>query len=378
MAISSTIMIKAKYRYTLYIGLSTAMAFPVNVSALTFQQSLSLPVSVEHESNPRLSPNNEVSVRRFTLNPRYSLMATQGNDQFSVDLAINAERSSNQAVSADREDPNISLGWTRGYETGQFGITANFSEQSTRTSEFDETGLVTNNNTRQTHSVGADWRKELSERYSLTVGLNATKVEFDGQTASLNDYDNKSINTQLAYSINDQIESFVGVSFSRFEPTSSDVSNFRSLEVGGTWEMSEQLSINGSVGINKTSGASNESGSQAMFGTKYTTARTQSNVSLSRSRSPSSSGIINESNRLSAGWSYSLSEIENLAVDFNWQENLTADLNKTRRVSANYTRAISPSWDFRLMAQHRNRDDATSDASSNSLTATLIYNLPDF
>jgi len=354
------------------------MALPVNVSALTFQQSLNVPVSVEHESNPQLSPSNEVSVRRFTMNPRYSLMATQGNDQFSVNLAINAERSSNQAVSADREDPNLQFGWNHTYETGSFGATVSFSEQSTRTSEFDDTGLVSNDNTRQTHSIAANWNTALSDRYTLTLNANLTEVEFDSQAGSLNDYENKSINARLAYSVNEQVESYVNATVSRFEPSTNAKTNSRSLVVGVSWAVSEQFSIDGNVGGNKTSGASSASGWQAMFGAQYTTERTKSNASLSRSRSPSGSGVINESNQLSASWSYSLSEKENLGLDFNYRENLSSNPNETMRLSANYTRALAPEWDFRLSAAHRNRDDVTSDASSNSLTATLIYNLPDF
>jgi len=378
MAMSSRIMITTKLRYSIYVGAALSVAFPVNTLAVTLQQSLTLPLSIEYETNPRLSSNNKQSVRRTTLIPAYSLMATQGNEQFSVNLGLNVERSSNQSASADREDPDLNLGWTHSYETGSYGLTASFSEQSTRTSEFDDTGLVANDNTRQTHAIGGNWSAALSDRYTLTFNGNVTKVEFDSATGSLNDFDNKSFDAQLGYSVNEQIESYVRAAFSRFEPTTGNKSNTRSIVLGAAWEMSEQFSLNGNLGINKTSGVNSSSGWQAMFDANYMTARTQTQVGLSRSRSPSSAGIVNESNQLSAGWTYDLSEKENIGLSFNYQENLSSNKSKTMRLSADYTRAFAPEWDFRLSAEHRNRDDAASDVSSNRLSATIIYKLPDF
>ena len=368
-------MIKAIMKHTLYIGTSLIVLLPVNSFALTFQQSLTLPLSLEYESNPRLSPNNQQSARRTTLIPAYTLMATQGNDEFSIDLGLNIERSSNQSASADREDPSVGLGWSHTYETGQYGLTANFSEQSTRISEFDDTGLSTNDNTRQSSSIGGNWSTALSDRYTFTLDGNITKAEFDSTTASLNDFKNKNVNAQLGYSVNEQIESYVRVAFSRFEPATGNKSNTRSIVLGADWDVSEQLSVNGNLGVNKTG---SDSGWQAMLDANYMTARTQTQFGLSRSRSPSSAGIINESNQLSAAWSYDLSAKENLGVNFNYQENLSANESETMRLSANYTRALAPEWDFRISASHRNRDDSISSASSNSLTATIIYKLSDF
>jgi len=378
MATSSTIMIKAMMKHTLYAGLGLLAIFPDTAIALTLQQSITLPLSLEYESNPRLASNNKESARRSTLKPDYSLMATQGNDQFFVNLGLNIERSSNQSASADREDPRLGLAWTHTYAKGQFGLTANFSEQSTRISEFEDTGLVANDNTRQTRSIGANWNTALSERYTFALNADVTKVEFDNQAGSLNDYDNKSINARLGYSVSEQLESYARVSFSRFEPASNNKTSFRSIDVGVSWAVNEQFNIDGNVGINRTSGSNSESGWQAMLDASYMTERTQTSAGISRSRSPSGSGVINESNQFTAGWTYNLSGKENLGVNFNYRENLTSNRNKTARLLASYTRALAPEWDFRLSASHRNRDDETSDASSNSFTATIIYKLSDF
>lgn len=378
MAMSSRKMIKVNLKHGFVITLCAAVLLPTYVLGGTVEYSLTLPMSLEYENNPRLQPSNAQSVRRTRLRPDLMFMFTQNNDAFTVSLGGNIERSSNQSASADRDDQNLELGWTHRYERGEFGLTAALSEQSTRTSEFDETGVVANNNTRRTRSISANWNTALTERYTLTLSADATKVEFDTSAGSLNDYENKAINAQLGYSLSEQVETYGRLSFSRFEPVAMRRTNFRSLDLGATWSVTEQLTLDGNLGINRTSGLNSESGWQAMFDVSYETLRSDYSLSVSRSRSPSGSGIINESNQLTAGWMYRLSDKENIGLDVNYRENLSANKNETSSLSANYTRELAPAWDFRLATQYRNRDDVTSDASSTTVTATVIYKLSDF
>jgi len=367
-----------KHTLTTYALLAFSALVPVNVNAVTLQQSVSMPFSMEYETNPRLLSTNKESARRRILNPRYSLNAIQGNEEFSVDFGLNIERSSNQSASADREDPNLGLGWTHTYETGQFGLTTNFSEQSTRSSEFNDTGIVVNDNTRQTRSIGSNWNTELSDRYSLNINADVTKVEFSSITGSLNDFDNKSISAQLNYSLNENLNTFARLSLSRFEPANNSTTKFRSVDLGTDWSVSENFSLNTSVGINETGGSNGASGWQANFDATYETERSQITAGLSRSRAPSGTGIIRESNQLSAGWSYSMSDRSTLGVNFNYQENLGINASDTMLFSTNYTRTLSPDWDFRVSARYRNRDNTITEVSSSALTATIIYKLSDF
>lgn len=359
-------------------GLILAVCLPATAIAATWEQALSLPVSVEYESNPRLSETDRQSVRRTLLTPDYSLTATDGTDQWFARLRLRIERSSNTAISADREDPSIDLGWNHAHETGQFGLTAHFDKKSTRLSELEDTGQLTNDNTRRSRTLSANWSNALSERYTLNLNASLNKVSFDGAGSGLNDYQDKSISAQLGYSLDAQTDTFARISLSRFEPVSGSSTKIRSLDIGATWALSERINITGSAGVNDSSGATTESGWQARFDMSYLTERSHSNLGLSRTRSPSGAGVVNESNQLQAGWRYALSERDNVGVNFNWRENLSTNTGKTLRLGANYTRQLSPSWDFRVSAQRLKRDDDVSNAFSNTLTATLVYKLTDF
>ena len=111
---------------------------------------------------------------------------------------------------------------------------------------------------------------------------------------------------------------------------------------------------------------------------QYATLRTRSNLGLSRDQSPSSTGSLEESYRIAAGWSYSLTERDNIALDLSWRQNLTVIKNETLLFAANYTRELNLSWDLGLSAEHRIRDDRLTNASSSSIMASIIYKLPDF
>ena len=101
-----------------------------NTYAVT-QQSLTLPITLEYDSNPRFSVTNEQSVRRYSLTPEYSFSVTQGIDEWFATAGLHLEQSSDQTISQDRTDPSLKIGWTHNYETGKFEVAAFLQDQST-------------------------------------------------------------------------------------------------------------------------------------------------------------------------------------------------------------------------------------------------------
>ena len=358
------------------------LVISVNVLAATVQ-SLTLPLTLGYESNPQFLVNNKKSINRVTLNPGYSITSTQGANQWFTNASLSLVRTSDQTISQDRNDPSLNLGWKHDYETGQFGVTGFLNEQSTRVSEFTDSGLVSGDNTKKTRTLSVNWLNNLNDRTSLTLTGAATNVTFDGlATAGLVDYRNESINTTLSYTLSEQVETFVQYTYSRYIPedVNSNSSEINSADLGVTWQVNEKLNIITSAGLNeiKSENNTNEKSWQASLSAQYTALRTNSYFSLSRSQSPGSTGSLNESNRFAVGWSYKLSERDNLALDFSWRQNLTLNKTETKQFSANYTRELSLSWDFRMSAEHKARDDKLTNVSSSSIMASLIYKLPDF
>jgi len=380
-------------------GLLFSVSNPVLLHAATWEQSFSVPLGLVYEDNPRLAENDPQSVRRTTLSPEYSVKVTQDLNEWSGKFQLGLERSSDTAVSADREDPSIQLGWTHLYETGELGLSASFRERSSRSSEFafadsepesepfpgadvdsdTGTGQLAEDNTQQTKVLSLSWRNALSERYSLLLNASASKVMYEEASATLTGNRNQSMSAQLSYSYNERIEPFARLSFSRFEPDSdAGRTDTRSLDLGVDWRISDRFKVNGGVGVNGTRGETTDSGWQASLDVAYEVQRSNYKLTLSRSRSPSSAGVVNETNQLRAGWTYDLSELENIGINLSWQESLSVNPSKSSQLNASYSRQLSPDWGLQLSARYRERDDDMTRASSSSVSANISYRFSEF
>ena len=370
-------MFPLKLVSALFLAGVSAQSFAVTV------QSLTIPLSVGYESNPQLSVSNEQSISRVTLTPSYSLTSNEGPNQWNTTASFSAVRTSNQAISQNRNDPSLNVGWTHSYETGQFSVTGLANQQSTRVSELTDSGIVSGDNTRKTYSASVNWLNNLSDRTSLSLGGSRDEAKYSGAvTTGLVDYQNESFNTKLNYSVNEQLQTFVQLSASSYKPQNSNSlsSKTKSADLGFTWNASDKLNINVSIGSYETQIEDNtkSDGWQGSVDAQYSTLRTNSHFSISRSQSPSSLGSINESNQLAAGWSYNVNERDNIALNISRVENLTLNKPKTTQFSANYTRELSLSWDFQLLAEHKATEDKLTNASSSSIMASIVYKLPDF
>lgn len=355
-------------------------SFTANTYA-TIEQSVTLPLTLEFESNPTLSSTNEQVISRLVLVTDYSVLVNQDTEQWLAEASVRFEKSSDQAISQDRNDPSLNLGWTHNYETGQFGLTTFLSEQSTRVSEFTDSGLLSGDNTRKTRVISANWLNSLSERASLSLNGSVTKVEFDGlATAGLVNFRNESFNTSFNYALSEQTEVYTQLFYSRYKPEGANVLNSETqgFNLGMTWNVNEKFNMGVSAGTNEVKSTARTKSWQAALNMQYTTPRTNSQFSLSRSQSPGSTGSITENNQMIADWSYNLSEKEELTFSGRWGENLTPNKTETKSLEAKYTRQISLLWNFSLSGIHRNRNDAATSVSSNSIMAGLIYNLSDF
>lgn len=367
------------FNATLITGLSL-FSFSAVTSA-TVVQSLTLPLSFAHETNPRYSTTNKQSVNSRTLTPSYSIASNSEANQWLSTASLSLVRTSDQNVSQNRDDPSVTLGWTHNYETGQFSVKGLINEQSTQVSELTDSGLITGDNTKKTRKISMNWRNNLSERTSITLGGSATESSFQGiATTGLVDAQSETSNVKFNYSLSEQTDIFTRFSYSRNKPENSNsISDSKSVDFGTTWSTSGKTKTTLSVGGNETKNNGSVSQNwQASINTSYVTLLTNTQLSISRSQSPSSLGGFIESQQLSLVWSYSLSERDNLGLNINWHKNLNINTTRTKQFSVNFSRVLNLSWDFRLSAARNTREDKLTNASSHSIMATIVYKLSDF
>lgn len=337
-------------------------------------------MTVEHDTNPRLDAAADEGVTRTTLVPDYNLTGTFGRDELQLGIGMHLERSSNQSISLNREDPKLRLGWQRESETGGFGLAAKYDESSTLFSALEETGVVASDGTRKQHALSGNWREAISERSTLASDVQYSSIEYDG--GELTSYNDLSASFSWDYAVSERVEPFTRFALSRYTPeedAAAASSTSYSPSAGVRLKISERLEGTLRAGINRISGGQSSASWQGGFELLYSGERFAASLDAGRSTVASGEGGFVEVNQLRSTWRYAVDETTSAGVEASWQDNKGLTPNTMRQFAAWASRELSPFWMTRLSIAYKQRQqDGRPDASANILGVTLIYSHPDF
>lgn len=343
-----------------------------------WQQSISIPATLEYDTNPTLASTGRTEIWRAKLAPAYNLTGTYGVDEFKAGLGLMIERPSDRAISAARQDPNLSVGWRRQTETGEFGLTAKYDQASTRFSTLEETGSVVRDGTRTTKSLLGNWRSALSERSSLAADASRTSVAYDGGT--LTGYTNLSAGVTYSHALSARAEPFLRLSASHYEPDSALVSssNHYTAMGGVKYKSSENLDWTAQVGLSRVSGRTSDTGWLGSFVMRYLGERAEYSLDIGRTVSPAGEGGFIEADQIKGTWAYAVDALTRAGLDAAVRKSKGATPNTIQQVGAWVSHELSPLWSSRFYFQHKRRLAGQTDASGNVLGVTLVFTHPDF
>jgi hypothetical protein len=289
-------------------------------------------------------------------------------------------RSSNKTLSPDRDSPTVFLNWLRPSESGEFGINTRYAETTTRDSGgVDSAGRVPESSTRASRSLSGNWRKELSERSSLSADTAYAKVTYNGG-GTYTDYSTQSGGLRISYVMSEQITSFIRVSGNKYIPANGGASsNLTDAALGLSWSAEY---LDWTVQAGKSRVGSDSSSTQSSIQAHYTGQQSQLTLNAGRSITPGGLGGFIKSDLVRGGWSYVLSEYSNTGFDLERRKNpSTATSSSTTSNSSNVwiSHNLTSLWSMRTYIQHRNyQGRETGRASSNLLGLSLTYLNPDF
>jgi hypothetical protein len=358
-------------------------AFTLNAEALVVLQQFSLPLDIEHDSNPTLSENNKQSIWLYSATPTYTISAVENQNRWYGIAGLRLQRSSDKNISIDREDPNLVVGWDRQLERGNFKLVGNYSESSTRTTELRTTGLVNQDVTATTKSITADWSRLLTEKLNFTLGADLQKNSYDAP--GFVGYTTKTLDSSLSYQVNEKLSTFVNVAYVKYKSdpqialntqNSQNSQNSQNYLMGFNYSYTPQLDFSVAAGVNHTSSAGSARAGKASF--NFSAERYQLRGDLERSVSATGLGDFQESDRLSLGYNYTLSEISELGAGFSFQKNNSLNTNETTFLTGFYSRELSDRWLMRLSLDLRQQKSDTQDANGEVAGLTFIYNTPEF
>lgn len=348
-----------------------------------FQHDLSAGLSADYDSNPALAASGASGIWRFSATPGYRLTGADGADLWSARLGLRLERSSDAAASADREDPSLSLSWSRQAPAGQFSLSASYDQASTRVTEFRDTGLVSADGTRTAQSLSASWLGELNERDSLSLTGSHADTSYSGGT--LSDYANQSLGATLTRAWSERAATYLRLSASRYQPASGvGASHSYDALAGLSLTRSERLNLDLRAGFNSTSSGGGNGGWQggATLGYDYAP-RARLALDLGRSTASSGAGGFATADNFDGHWNLAVSERDSAGLDLSWHRSATATAGAgattTRQFSLWGSRELSPAWRLRLSYLYKQRSGAgLASADAHVLGLALSYAHPDF
>lgn len=377
------------------ILLACALLFSIPAQALVILQQASLPMNIDYDTNLNLSQQKQ-GVWRYTTIPKYSVAAVDERNRFFSELALTLQRSSNKNLSADREDPNLSIGWERELVRGTFSLTAGYDKRSSRFAQFNTNALLDVDGTSVNKSLAANFSHSLTERLRFTVGANYSKTLYTD--SSFISSTSKTLSSSVSYDLNEIMSPFIRLSFVDFKPDGnlSQPSTSKNFSVGSTILVTPRWTFSPSVGVNSTStsgtnggvglnggglggiGSNEGSGWIANTSLSYLSEKSTFLATLSRAVAPGGLGSLQKTDSFGLGYSRELSNVSRVGIDFNISKSQSDFDSETTQVSGFYSRDLSQDWQMRLNAGHRSQKQSTISANNNNVGVSIIYNIPQF
>lgn len=355
-------------------ALLTVLTFNITQSrADTWQHTMSSRLSTEFDTNPALSPINPGSVRRMLFEPSYTVMGKVSENELKAGLALQVERSSNQALSHNREGPNVFFDWLRQSNVGEFGVTSKYAEIATRDAGIDAAGRVPIASTRVSRALSGRWNRALNERTTLVADGSYEGISYKG--GSYVDYVTQSGGVKFSYAFSERSTTFLRVSGDKFSPTGGGSFSRLGVAMLGLNMKAELVDVIAQVGKSKGGG---QIASQGSLELQYTGQRTLLSLNFDRQILPSGLGSFVQADQVRGSWSYAWNELSHIGLDWDRRKNHAIVINNIRTTCGIWLQSnLNQLWGLRVYNMH-NVIEGGAGASSNVVGVSLVFANPDF
>ena len=341
-------------------------------AAIVLEHGGTVTVSTVYHSNLQFADDKEKkSVYLYTLTPEYKLTALDGNNKWFGAIGINLERSSNDDIAGRREDPFANIGWEHAFEHSLLVLQADYAKESTRTTEFNQTGVLTEDGTSVTKTVGAEWTYAIAAKWDLIASADYEKNEFSG-ISELSDYDLRSAGGELKYKYSEKITPYASVLVSQYRAnglTSNRIS-YQTYLAGSEIELGPRFKINANAGMVLFSSFHSRDEGVGSVTLEYVNKRHVLTTSLERSVFPTGLNDVEVGDDFRTDYSYALSDRSTWGLAIGLSQN-NADLN-TQELTATYDFDLTTSWFMHLEAGKRN-SKSPGQASVDDTTAGIYF-----
>jgi len=356
------------------LGLSAqaAMASPL-------QQSLSLDSGVEHDTNPAMAATNARAVTRYKVTPGYEAKWVEGASTWNATAQVAVERSSDQALSIDREDPSLGVGWTHENPRGSTAIKATYDQQSTSSTEADTQGGAGSNDTRTRYGVEGGWKHAVTDRVEAGVNLTHEDNSYQGAagaTSGFTDYKTTTGMASLEYLLNERNRPYTKAGVSQYSPATGASSKLYTAVAGIKSELSEALDLDTNFGIAQMDGTTDTTGWNGLLSLSHEGERTKAALSYARASSASGSSGYTEADEVKASISYELDPRSDLGADARLTKSYAQTPLTTSSLGLWADRELLEDLSLRFGYEYKQQKTSSDKAKGSVWSLSLSYDMP--
>ncbi|MGZ8983200.1 MAG: hypothetical protein ACXW11_04520 [Methylotenera sp.] len=356
-----------------------------HANAADFTKRIIVTTGAEYDSNPSMVEKNQKPVWLYTLIPQLQLDANDEVNRWFLGATMLVQRPSNESVLTHREDPKLAMGWERTYESGLYGIKADYSESSARLTELKSTGVISNiDNTQKTKVLAATWQHDINPRWSvLTEGIY-TDIMYSAPGV-LGSYNLSEIRSKLTYANTEKLDTYAQLGYLHYSPDNKLIDNtdFYRLMLGANYQLKEGLTLGARGGVYNISGRQSDSGLEAGVNAGYIAERMNYKAELYRSLGAGGIGGFQKTDTLTLAWLYNISELGRVGADFGLNKSKAdKEINVAnvdyQQISVFYERSLDNHWQTRFTAAQRWIDTTDIHSRANVIGVTLTYDTLSF
>jgi hypothetical protein len=357
--------------------------FASSAQAVDIEKRIIVNAEVLHDSNPAMTDGSKDPTWIYSLTPQFQLDAKDDLNRWYLDALLLVQRHSNENVLVNREDPKLTLGWDRLYESGMFGIKVDYKENSARLTEINNSGAFTSiDNTEKTKSLYGKWQYDFAPKWSVLTETGYNDVTYSAN-GLLDDYQLSEVKSKLTYDYTETLKTYVSIGYMHLNPDNNlKNTDLSRIALGADYQVNEALTLYSRVGIHDLSGHQSDSDWDAALKADYVSDKMLYSAIISRDFAAYGIGFRKiDSVKLSG--QYKLTDNDSLGAEYTFdQYKKDNDINigklNSQSLGAFYERRITDHWRARLSGSHKKLDIVGSHPTGNLIGVSLVYDTLSF
>lgn len=348
-------------------------------AAIILEHSARVQLSEDYHSNIQfLDDRVKESTYLTTIVPEYRFTALDDKNKWFGNIGINLVDSSNEDIMRNRQDPFGRVGWERNLENGLFSLTTDYTRESTRFSQFGETGVLRQDGTSVFRTIEAKWEHNISEKWKLLTAAGYDKTKFSG-VSLLSDFSTRNLSAELMYALNEYVSPYSRITAYDYRASGLNDNTrikYQDYLIGAAVEVNPQFKFNVNTGmVNFDTSADSEWVGELKA--EYVGNRYEIIGRLARSVFPTGLNLIQLGDELRADYTYMQSERSRWGLGLALTQNDTGL--DTQELRGFYDRDLSRDWLVRLALTARNlKIEDVESSNDTSLGIFFTYTTPNF